>query len=71
MYIYNDGLNTLAHRQRGLEVAMALVRQAHRYKLMLGSVEESCDLVETLLAEGPEAPKCQQYLNVEPQLAGT
>ena len=51
MTIYRLGLNTEELGRRGFNAAVALAKQAQCYQLNLGSVEQGCELLESLLSE--------------------
>ncbi len=52
MAIYRLALNTEVLRQKGFDAAVALANRANCYELNLGSVDESCALVESVVEDG-------------------
>ncbi|MCH8851799.1 MAG: hypothetical protein IID41_04015 [Planctomycetes bacterium] len=51
MTLYRCGLNTENLGRQAFDTAVALARQAQCFEFNLGSVEESCDALESLVAE--------------------
>ena len=62
MTLYRCGLNTENLGRQAFETAVALARQAQCFEFNLGSVEESCDALESLVSGQCEIDKARQHV---------
>ena len=62
MTLYRCGLNTEDLGRQAFETAVALARQAQCFELNLGSLEESCDVVESLVSGHCELDEARQHV---------
>lgn len=62
MTLYRCGLNTENLGRQAFDTAVALARQAQCFEFNLGSVEESCDALESLVSGQCEIDKARQHV---------
>ncbi len=62
MTLYRCGLNTEVLGRQAFDTAVALARRAPCFEFNLGSVEESCDALESLVSGQCEFDKARQHV---------
>ncbi len=62
MALYRHGLNTEELGRQSFDTAVALARRAQCFEFNLGSVEESCDALESLVSRQCEIDKARQHV---------
>ena len=62
MTLYRCGLNTEDLGRQAFDTAVALARRAQCFEFNLGSVEESCDALESLVSGQCEIDEARQHV---------
>lgn len=68
MLLYALGFNTRPFGPRGFQITTELARRARSFVIRRGPIEETCELLETIILEGSSAPELRGFFNEKPQL---